>query len=514
MRGREFNSQQNRFFMNETHTVDVVIIGTGMGGATCAAGLAPSGAEILILERGERLLDSPQTRDARAIFQRGVYRPQETWIDGAGEPFNPGNYYYVGGNTKLYGAVLIRYRAQDFRPIQYADGATTGWPFDYDELEPWYTRAEALYQVRGALGQDPTEPRHSAPYPFPPVPDEPAIAGARARMARVGLHPFSLPLGVDIDRWLARGQTTWDAYPDTHTGKMDAETCGLKAALAYPSVALQTGARVERLLLEPDGKRVKGVEYRVGGETRVVLAKLVVLAAGAVNSAALLLRSSERGLANRSDTVGRHFMNHNTTAVLAIDPRVVNDSIYQKTIGINDFYLDDGRGGPPLGNIQLLGRVIGPILKANVKLAPEWALSWISRHAVDWYAMSEDLPNRESRVSVEGEQIRLDWKRSNWAAHAELVKRLRERLHAAGYPIVLTRPFDRRTPSHQSGTVRIGTNPATAPLDPYCRAFDHPNLFVVDASCLPTSAGVNPSLTVEAQALRVADHIVKKDISS
>ncbi len=498
--------------MSDPRAVDIVVVGSGMGGATCAAGLAPSGAEILILERGERLLDSPQTRDARAIFQRGVFRPQESWIDGAGVAFNPGAYYYVGGATKLYGAVLIRYRAQDFRPIQYADGATPGWPFDYDELEPWYSRAEALYQVRGALGQDPTEPHHSTPYSFPPVPDEPAIAAARARMARVGLHPFSLPLGVDIDKWLARAKTTWDAFPDTHTGKMDAETCGLAAALAHPNVALQTGARVERLLTEPDGKRIKGVEYRVGGETRAVVAKLVVLAAGAVNSTALLLRSAERGLANRSDMVGRHFMNHNTTAALAIAPRADNDSVYQKTVGVNDFYLGDGRGGPSLGNIQLLGRVTAPILKANIKLAPEWTLTWVSRHAVDWYAMSEDLPNPESRVTVDGEQIRLDWKRSNWATHLELVKRLRERLRAAGYPIVLTRPFDRRTPSHQSGTVRIGTDPATAPLDPYCRTWDHPNLFVVDASFLPTSAAVNPSLSIAAQALRVADHIVNADL--
>jgi choline dehydrogenase-like flavoprotein len=500
--------------MTDSRSVDIVIVGSGMGGATCAAGLAPTGAEILVLERGERLRDGPEARDARAIFQRGVYRPRESWIDAAGAPFNPGNYYYVGGNTKLYGAVLIRYRAQDFRPIQHAEGETPGWPFDYDEFEPWYARAEALYRVRGALGQDPTEPRHSTPYPFPAVPDEPAIAAARARVTAVGLRPFSLPLGVDIDAWLARAKTTWDAFPDTGFGKMDAESCGLRTALAYPNVTLKTGAYVQRLLVEPEGKRIKGVEYRVGDETRVVLAKLVVVSAGAVNSAALLLRSSERGLANSSDMVGRHFMNHNTSAALAIDPRVVNDSIYQKTFGINDFYLDDGRGGPPLGNIQLLGRVTAPILKANVKLAPEWSLAWVSRHAVDWYAMSEDLPNPESRVTVSGDQIRLDWKRSNWSPHVKLVKTLRERLRAAGYPIVLTRPFDRRTPSHQSGTARIGKDPATAPLDPYCRAYDHPNLFVVDASFLPTSAAVNPSLTVAAQALRVAAHIAKTDLNS
>ncbi len=147
-----------------------------------------------------------------------------------------------------------------------------------------------------------------------------------------------------------------------------------------------------------------------------------------------------------------------------------------------------------------------------MQLAPEWVLRLMSRHAVDWYAMSEDLPNAESRVTVDAAQIRLDWKRSNWTTHLALVAAFKERLRAAGYPIVLSKPFDRRTPSHQCGTVRIGRDPATSPLDPYCRAYDHPNLFVVDASFLPTSAAVNPSLTIAAQALRVADHVAKADL--
>ena len=489
---------------------DIVIVGSGMGGATLAAGLAPTGAKILILERGERLQNTPETRDARAIFQRGFFRPKESWIDGTGRAFNPGNYYFVGGNTKFFGAVLIRYRAADFAPIQHAEGETPGWPFAYAELEPWYSRAEALYQVRGALGQDPTEPPHSAPYPFAPVPDEPAIAKVRERMARAGLHPASLPLGVDIDRWLKGGATPWDAFPNADSGKSDAESCALAAALKYPNVELRTGARVTRLLPSADGRRIDGVEVTSGGETKTIRAKIVVVSAGAVMSAALLLRS---GLANGSDQVGRHFMNHNSSAVLAIDPRAVNDSVYQKTLGINDYYLSDGAGGPPLGNIQLLGKVSAPILKANVKMAPEWSLAWVARHAVDWYAMSEDLPNPESRVTVRGEDIHLDWRRSNWAAHEKLVKALKQRCRAAGYPIVLSRAFDRRTPSHQCGTVRIGRDPATAPLDPFCRAYDHANLFVVDASFLPTSAGVNPALTIAAQALRVADHIAKTDLA-
>jgi choline dehydrogenase-like flavoprotein len=495
-------------------TVDILIIGSGMGGATCAAGLAPSGARILILERGARLHDRAEARDARAIFQRGVFRPQETWLDGAGQPFNPGNYYYVGGNSKLYGAVLLRYRARDFEPVVYRDGTTPGWPFSYSDLEPWYCLAEKLYNVRGAVGFDPTEPKHSAPYPFGPVPDEPAIAKVRERLKRVGLHPFPLPLGVDVDKWLKRAKTPWDAFPDTGTGKMDAESCGLSKALAHVNVELRENARVERLLMSPDGKRIAGVEALIADERKVITGKIVILAAGAVNSAALLIASGDRGIgiANRSDAVGRHFMNHNCSAVLAIDPRTVNDSVYQKTLGINDFYLDDGRGGPPLGNIQLLGRVTAPILKSGIPRAPEWALSLLTRSAVDWYAMSEDLPNPESRVTVRRGQIHLDWKRSNWSAHEGLVKAFKERLRAAGYPIVLSKPFDRRTPSHQCGTVRMGNDPKTSPLDPFCRAWDHPNLFVVDASFLPTSAAVNPSLTIAAQALRVADHIGRTEL--
>jgi len=343
------------------------------------------------------------------------------------------------------------------------------------------------------------------------VPDEPAIAAVRERLARAGMHPFSLPLGVDIDRWLARAPTPWDAFPDTNTGKMDAETCGLEVALGYPNVTLETGARATRLETDPTGRRIEAVVYESGGETRRAHAKLVALAAGAVNSALLLLASANgalpNGLANRADQVGRHFMNHNSSAALAVDPFKRNDSIYQKTIGLNDFYLDDGRGGPPLGNVQLLGKISGAILKSQLRRAPEFALDLLAGHAVDFYLMSEDLPSPESRVRLDGARVVLDWRRSNMAAQNGLVARMREVLRAAGFPIVLVKPFDRRTPSHQCGTIRMGNDPAKAAVDPYGRAFDHDNLFVIDASVLPTSAGVNPSLTVAALALRAADHV-------
>jgi choline dehydrogenase-like flavoprotein len=494
-------------------TTDVLIIGSGMGGATLAAGLAPSGAAITVLERGERLSDCAAARDARALFVDGAFRPKETWLDGRGRPFNPGNYCFVGGNSKFYGAVLIRFRREDFGAVEHADGLSPAWPFGYEELEPWYARAERLFEVRGADGFDPTEPPRSTAFPHPPVPDEPAIAAVRGRLAAAGVRPFPLPLAVDVERWLRRGATPWDAFPDTRCGKLDAETAALAAAERSPNVRLVTGATAERLVLAPDGRRVGGVEVEHGGERRTIRAGLVVVAAGAVNSAALLLRSADEtaqeGVANRSGVVGRHFMNHNASAMLAVDPRVANDAVYQKTLGINDFYLGDGRGGRPLGNVQLLGRVTAPILKASLRYVPERLLARLSRHSVDWYLMSEDLPDPESRVRVDGRSIVLDWRRTNMTAHRGLVARMREVFRAAGYPIVLSRAFDRRTPSHQCGTVRLGDDPAVSALDPFCRAHDHDNLFVVDASFMPSSAAVNPALTIAAQALRVADHIVK-----
>jgi choline dehydrogenase-like flavoprotein len=492
-------------------TPDIVIIGSGIGGATVASGLAASGANILILEAGDHIADQPENRDQRAIFQRGHFRPKEMWYEHEGQAFNPGNYYNVGGNSKFYGAVLVRYRREDFLEMKHREGVSPAWPFPYEELEPWYSQAEQLFQVRGVLGQDPTEPHHSQPYPFPPVPEEPAIASVRAKLRANGMHPYSLPLGVDIEKWLAKAKTPWDAHPNSFDGKMDAETTALAYALQHKTVTMQTKSRVTRLETSADGSRIETVHYQQNGEAKSVSPKLVILAAGAVQSSVVLLRSAndrfKAGLANSSDQVGRNFMNHNSSAVLAISPFYRNDSIYQKTFGFNDFYLSDGEGGAPLGNIQLLGRVSGTILKANMPRVPEWLLNQISAHAIDFYAMSEDIPHPESRIMVDGDKIVLKWHRTNWDAHLDLVRKLKAVLKKSGFPIVLSRPFDKRTPSHQCGTVKMGHDPATSPLDIWCRSYDHRNLFVVDASCLPTSAAVNPALTVAAQALRVADYL-------
>jgi choline dehydrogenase-like flavoprotein len=495
---------------------DIVIIGSGIGGSTIASGLSGSGAKILILERGERLTPSPQARDTRAIFIDGHFRPKETWREAGGGRFNPGNYYNVGGNSKFYGGVLLRYRKGDFSEMQHFGGVSPAWPFAYEELEPWYSKAEQLFQVRGEVGDDPTEPFHSVPYAFPPVPDEPPIARARAELKALGLHPASLPLGVDVDAWLKDGRTGWDAFPNTGSGKMDAETAPLAAALRDADVTLLTGAHVGHLELSPDGRTIAAVHYRHDGQSTKVSPKLVILSAGAIMSSVILQRSPSpkgNGLANSSGQVGRNFMNHNSVAMLAIDPRRRNDSVYQKTLMLNDYYLSGGSGGKPLGNVQLLGKVDGNVLAANVKLAPRFALDWMAGHSVDWSLVSEDLPDPDSRVMVDGDEIVLQWRRSNMQASDELKTIMRANLRASGYPIVLTRLIDKRTPSHQCGTVRMGLDPATAPLDAFCRSYDHRNLFVVDAGFMPSSAAVNPALTVAAQALRVADHMRRTDLA-
>lgn len=487
-------------------SADIVIIGSGIGGSSLACALAGSGARILILERGDYLRDQPESRDEVAIFQRGFYQPGEYWLATDGEKFLANNYYNVGGNSKFYGAVLFRYRAEDFGPRAHMNGRSPGWPIGYDDLEPWYGAAERVLQVRGALGEDPTEPPHSAAYPFPPVPDEPAIAAVRRRLAGAGLHPASLPLGIDIDEWLRRAPTGWDAFPNTGRGKLDAETGPLARALEHPNVRLVTNARVLRLETDASGRRVTAAVVRIDGTEQRVTAGRFAVAAGAVQSAALLLRSASaahpRGLANGSDQVGRNFMNHNTSALIAIDPRAPNTSVYQKTLSFNDFYNDDGGRGFPLGNVQLLGRVTGNILKANVPAMPAFMARLVARYSYAWFLTSEDLPNPDSRVMLKDGEILINWVRSNMQAHHLLIRRTRALMRRAGFPITLVRTFGRRTTSHQCGTARLGTDPATSVVDVDCRSHEVENLYVTDASVLPTSAAVNPALTIAALALR------------
>ena len=494
---------------------DVVIIGSGVGGGAVALSLMPTGARILLIERGPRLPREPQNRDAEAVFVEKRYRSTETWFDGRGQPFRPGQYYFVGGHTKFYGTAMFRFRERDFEAVEHEEGVSPAWPIRYADLEPYYAQAEHLFGVRGRAGDDPTEPPRSGPYPHAPVPHEPISADLAARMQALGLHPSMMPAAIDFgDGGRCERCGTCDAFPCLIDAKNDAETCLVNPALRQPNVTLWTDSLVTRLLTDETGKRIVAAQVKRKGkpESELVHAPLFVLAAGAINSSVLLQRSATslhpHGLANSSGVVGRHYMNHNCTAFLTIDPRRVNATRFPKTISINDFYFGGTASRHPLGNLQLLGKIQEPMLRGPMNWAPRAVRSWTARHSIDWYVMSEDLPHPESTVRPRGEDsIEMRWYRTNMRAHRRWVDTTRKLLKDAGLGIVLSRPFGEDTPSHQCGTARFGTDPASSALDPYCKAWDHDNLYVVDASFFPSSAALNPALTVAAQALRVGEHL-------
>ncbi len=492
--------------------VDVLIIGSGVGGGAVALQLAGSGARVLILERGPFLPREPQNWDPEAVFGALRYRSTETWTSGD-RRFRPGQYYYVGGHTKFYGTAMFRFRERDFGVIEHEDGESPAWPIGYDVLEPWYEKAEVLFGVRGTAGIDPTEPPRRSPFPHPAIPNEPVVAAVHERLLGMGLHPFPMPAAVDYGGRCQRCGTC-DAFPCRIDAKGDAEICLLRPALQQPNVQLQTETRVTRLVTDDTGRRIVAVEAEHQGQSQTITADLFVLSAGAIQSAVLLQRSATprhpKGLANTSDVVGRHYMNHNCTGLMALHPLKHNATKFPKTLSVNDYYFGDPQtGGLPLGNLQLLGKIQEPMLRGSTPAwVPKVARQAMAAHSVDWYVMSEDLPHPESTVHPLADGgVDLRWQRTNMGSHRRWVAKARDILSRTGWPIVVSKPFGMETPSHQCGTVRFGNDPATSALDTWCKAWDHDNLYVVDAGFFPSSAALNPALTVAAQALRVGHHL-------
>lgn len=489
-------------------SADVVVVGSGMGGATTAWALAQRGVDVLVLERGERLPREPANWSAHEVFVRRRYKPADTWYDRRGRPFAPGVHYVVGGNTKVYGASLPRLRESDFDAVEHHEGTSPAWPFSYADLEPYYGRAEELYGVHGTTGEDPTEPWRSTSYPFPALEHEPYVADLAARLRRAGVHPSSNALGVD----LRPGGTcircaTCDGFPCRLGAKNDAETRAIDPALATGVARLATGVTVRRVVTDRGGRHVDHlVADGPDGRVRIRAGK-VVLAAGAVNSAALLLASADAaspaGVANSSGLVGRNFMMHNNAHVAAVDLDRTNEVTFQKTLSVNDWY-HDGGDGYPLGALQLIGRVDEVMMKSWATRVPLPLLRQVARRSVEWLVMAEDLPDPANRVAVDGAgRISTIREARGRRTHRALHSRARHLLRSVGYDAVFTQWFDIGMNSHQCGTVAAGTDPATSVLDPWCRSHDVANLWVVDAGFFPSSAAMNPALTIAAQALRV-----------
>ncbi len=511
--------------MDASTDFDVIIIGTGAGGGTLAHRLAPSGTRILLIERGGFLPRERENWDPVAVFRDGRYQAKEKWYDKFDQPFSPYTHYWVGGNTKVYGAALLRMRESDFGTVRHYGGTSPAWPMSYRDLEPYYSQAEEMYSVHGRRGVDPHDPPATKPYPDPPLPHEPYIQELYDDLKSAGHHPFPLPIGVRLSNHKAPQAayrlSNFDGFPDLTEVKADSHVVAVQPALARPNVSIVTDGLVERLLTGPSGREVTGVVVNHNGSSETYRAHLVVVACGAINSAALMLRSANDshpdGLANRTGLVGRNYMCHNNGLFIAVFDRP-NPSQFQKTFGLTDFYRGADDSDLPLGTIQLMGKLDHDSLKSlAIEKLPNVPVEDVAGRSVDFFLTAEDLPDLDNRIALRPDgSIRVSYTENNLDAY----ERLREKL------VAVLEAIDRKRGgrggvylhaklgvsgvSHQNGTMRFGADPRTSVLDVNCRAHDLDNLYVVDSSFFVSSSAVNPSLTIMANALRVGDHLLSR----
>jgi choline dehydrogenase-like flavoprotein len=510
---------------------DVIIVGSGAGGGTLARQLAPSGKSILILERGDWLKREAANWDATAVFVENRYISPETWYDRTGRPFQPQVHYFVGGATKMFGAALYRLRKEDFGEVRHHDGISPAWQISYDELEPYYARAERMYHVHGLRGVDPTEPAASGPFPCPPVSNEPRIQQLSDNLTAAGYHPFPAPCAVMLDEQNMAYSTcircqTCDGFPCLVHAKSDAETVAVRPALEFPNVTLLRNAKALKLETNASGTAVTEVVADVAGQREVFRSDIVVVSCGAANSAKLLLMSANdkhpRGLANGSDQVGRNYMFHNSQAVLAVSLEP-NPTIFQKTIALNDFYFGMEGFAYPMGNIQMIGKSLGPMYRGEkpieTALLPMGLLDKLALHAVDFWLTTEDLPDPENRVTVnQAGDLTLSYTPNNQVARQKLYDKLKSMLGQLGmHPHhLIPRDIYMKTEiplagcAHQAGTCRFGADPKTSVLDVNCKAHELDNLYVVDTSFFVSIGALNPSLTAIANSIRVSEHLLQR----
>jgi choline dehydrogenase-like flavoprotein len=520
--------------MTTTSHYDVIIIGSGAGGGTLAYKLAPSGKRVLLLERGDYVRREKENWSSRAINIEGRYNTKELWRDKENEELHPHTNYYVGGNTKFYGAALFRLRKEDFGELRHHGGMSPAWPITYDDLEPYYAEAERIYNVHGHRGEDPTEPHASGPYPYPEISHEPRIAALSDHFASIGLRPFHVPLGIMLDEQNPNTSrcircNTCDGFPCLVHAKSDAQVCCVEPALEHENVTLVTNALVKRLETSASGREVTGVVVERNGETETYTGDIVVVSCGAINSAALLLRSASdkhpRGLANGSDVVGRHYMGHVNSVLMALS-LCPNPTVFQKTLAVNDFYFGSDDWPYPMGHISFVGKLDLDALRAGAPaIAPGFTLDMMAKHSLDFWLTSEDLPDPNNRVTINGRgEIVLSYTPNNGEGHDRLRRKLQQAMKGQKCAVhgdkchqgLFARSLyiGQRIPlagvAHQNGTIRFGHDPKTSVLDPNCRAHEVDNLYVVDGSFFPSSGAVNPALTIIANALRVGDHILER----
>lgn len=521
--------------MPDNFQFDVIIVGSGAGGATLARRLAPSGKRVLVLERGDYLPREKDNWNSRIVNLEAKYTTKEVWRDREGKELHPHTNYWVGGNTKFYGAGLFRLRKEDFGEIRHHGGISPAWPISYEDLEKYYSEAEWLYQVHGRHGEDPTDPPASAAYPFPPVSHEQRLQQLSEDFAEAGLQPFHTPLGILLDEANPHASecircNTCDGFPCLVHAKADAEVIALEPALGHENVTLLTNSYVDSLETSASGREVTKVLVKRNGRHEEYSGAIVVLSCGAINSAALLLRSANdphpSGLANCSGVVGRHYMGHVNSVLMAVS-KCPNPTVFQKSLSVNDFYFGSDDFSYPMGHISFVGKLDADALSGGAPaITPGFTLEMMAKHSLDFWLTSEDLPDPENRVTLDREgNIVLNYKPNNEEGHKRLTAKLKALMnsqrkcdvhgHACHQGLFSRNLYvGQRIPlagvAHQNGTIRFGRDPKSSALDVNCKAHDIDNLYVVDASFFCSSGAVNPALTIMANALRVGDHLLER----
>ncbi len=475
---------------------DAIVIGTGLGGATLALKLVRAGMRVLAVERGGFVDGGP--RRAGEPVGRYLYD-----IQGADAEIDA-----VGGQTKFYGAALYRLRESDFREVQHEAGVSPAWPISYNDLEPYYAEAEALYRVHGAPDGDPSEPPRASDYPHQALPHDPLVANVVRRLQKIGAQVAAIPRGLDY----GQGRPcvlcpTCDVHLCRLDAKMDAEVAAIRPALETGKLDLLTRAECVRVTLDAAGKRADGVRLVQNGVEHRIAASIVAVCAGQKGSIELLRRSRtsahKEGLGNQGGALGRYLAGHTTGVMFPLVSAAPIGARHTKTFALNANYEPSSNWPYPMGVLQVAGQI--PFWRETGRLKRPFVKA-VAERSLMCFAMTEALPTRESGFSFDGDRIAGE---TPPLVNAKTFARL-NRVSAglfwrAGYPVVPAL----RAPQlwHKTGGAVMGADPANAVTNADCQVHGIGGLYVVDASVLPSAGAVNTGLTIAALALRAGETI-------